>query len=37
MEKCCIVAQATDDKMGVACWIAKATDTYSEYVIFIAF
>jgi hypothetical protein len=33
--------QATDDKkiwlMGVACWITKATDAYSEYVIPIAF
>ena len=24
-------------RMCIACWIPKATDTYSEYVIFIAF
>jgi hypothetical protein len=24
-------------RMGVACWITKTTDTYSEYVILIAF
>jgi hypothetical protein len=33
--------QVTDDniarRMPVACWITKATDTRSEYVIFIAF
>ena len=33
--------QATNDnkiwRMGVACWITKATDAYSEYVIPIAF
>jgi hypothetical protein len=33
--------QATDDniiwRMRFACWINKATDTYSEYVILIAF
>ena len=33
--------QATDDntigRMGIECWITKATDTYSEYVIIIAF
>jgi hypothetical protein len=33
--------QATDDdivrRMRLACWITKATDTHSEYVIFIAF
>jgi hypothetical protein len=33
--------QATDDniirRMRFACWITKATDTYSEYVIFIVF
>ena len=33
--------QATDDnmiqRMRIACWIAKATDTHSEYVTIIAF
>jgi hypothetical protein len=33
--------QATDDnitwRMRIACWITKATDTHSEYVILIAF
>jgi hypothetical protein len=33
--------QATDDniirRMRFACWIAKATDTHSQYVILIAF
>jgi hypothetical protein len=33
--------QATDDniilRMSTACWIPKATDTHSEYVICIAF
>jgi hypothetical protein len=33
--------QATDDsiirRMGIACWISKATNTPSEYVILIAF
>jgi hypothetical protein len=33
--------QATDDNITrrtrIACWITKATDTHSEYVIFIAF
>ena len=33
--------QATDDNkvrlMRIACWIPKAIDTYSEYVILIAF
>jgi hypothetical protein len=35
------VGQATDDniirRMRIACWITKATDTHSEYVILIAF
>jgi len=33
--------QATDDntirRIRFACWVNKATDTHSEYVIFIAF
>ena len=33
--------QATDDiiirRMPIACWVTKATDTHSQYVIFIAF
>jgi hypothetical protein len=33
--------QATDDNitrgMGIECWIAKATNTHSEYVILITF
>ena len=33
--------RATDDstqrRMRISCWISKATDTHSEYVIFIAF
>jgi hypothetical protein len=37
----CTARQATDDniiqRMRVACWIIKATDTHSEYVILIAF
>jgi len=41
VEKYGRVRQATDDnkiwRLGVACWITKATDTYSEYVIVIAF
>ena len=41
MEKYCTVRQATDDnitrRMRFACWITKATDTHSEYVILIAF
>jgi hypothetical protein len=28
--------QMTVWHMGIACWIPKATNTYSEYVIFIA-
>jgi hypothetical protein len=35
------VGQATDDnitrRMRIACWITKATETHSEYVILIAF
>ena len=35
------VGQAIDNskiqRMGTACWINKATDTHSEYVMFIAF
>ena len=40
MEKHCIGKQARDDiirRMRFAGWIPKATDTHSEYVIFIAF
>ena len=40
MEKFCRAGQATDDnmvRMRIACWILKATDTHSEYVILIAF
>jgi hypothetical protein len=39
--KYCTARQATDDniirRMRFACWITKATDTHSEYVILIAF
>jgi hypothetical protein len=41
VEKYCTARQATDEniirRMRFACWITKATDTYSEYVILIAF
>jgi hypothetical protein len=41
VEKYGTVRQATDDniirRMLFACWITKATDTHSEYVILIAF
>jgi len=39
VEKYCRVEQATDDNMAHAhaCWIIKAVDTHSEYVILIAF
>ena len=38
MEKCGTAGQVTDDKMTHAlCWIRKATNTFSEYVIHIAF
>jgi hypothetical protein len=41
VEKYGIARQATNDKtilrMRVACWIAKAAHTHSEYVILIAF
>ena len=40
MEKCCRARQATVDDiiwgMCFVCWIIKATDTHSEYIIFIA-
>ena len=40
-EKYGTAGQATDDniirRMRFACWITKATDTHSEYVILIAF
>jgi hypothetical protein len=39
--KCVIARQATDNntvrRMRTACWITKATDTYSEYVTFVEF
>jgi hypothetical protein len=41
VEKYGTVRQVTDDniirRMRFVCWIPKATDTHSEYVIFIAF
>jgi hypothetical protein len=41
MEKYGGARESTDDnitrRMRVACWITKATDTHSEYVILIAF
>ena len=41
MEKYCRAGQATDESiirhMRIACWIPKATNTHSEYVILIAF
>jgi hypothetical protein len=41
VEKHGTARQATDDniirRMRFACWITKATDTHTEYVIFIAF
>ena len=41
VEKHCRARQATDDnvtrRMRIACWIIKATNTHSEYVIFIVF
>ena len=41
MEKYCTAGQATDDnivrRMRIACWIPKATNTHSQYVILIAF
>jgi hypothetical protein len=41
VEKYGTAGQLTDDniirRMRFACWINKATDTHSEYVIFIAF
>ena len=40
-KKYCTARQSTDDntirRMRIACWITKATDTHSEYVILIAF
>ena len=40
MEKYCRAGQATDDSiiwhMCIACWITKATNAYSEYVILLA-
>ena len=39
MEKYCRAWQATDDNTGVrfTCWVSKATNTHSEYVILIGF
>ena len=41
MEKEYIAGQATRDnltrRLRIACWIIKATNTHSQYVIFIAF
>jgi hypothetical protein len=41
VEKYCRAGQAADDNitwpMCIACWIPKATDTHSEYVILIVF
>jgi hypothetical protein len=39
MEKYCRGGQATDENMAhvIVCWISKSTNTYSEYVILIAF
>jgi hypothetical protein len=37
VEKYCIAGLATDDNMGTAFWITKATDRHAEYVILIAF
>ena len=41
MEKYCTSRQATDDNIirctRIACWILKATETHSEYVILIVF
>jgi hypothetical protein len=39
MEKYCTAGQAADEnimRMRTACWIPKATDTHSEYVILTA-
>ena len=40
-EKCGRARQATDDniirRIRIACWITKATNTHSEYVILTAF
>ena len=41
MEKFCRTRQAADDnmirRMRITCWIPKATDAHSEFVILIAF
>jgi hypothetical protein len=41
VKNCGTVRQATDDniilRICIACWLTKAADTHSEYVIFIAF
>jgi hypothetical protein len=41
VEKCCGAGESTNDnitqRMRIACWICKATNTYSEYAVLIAF
>ena len=37
VETCCTARQATDSNTRFACWMSKATDIHSEYVILIAF
>jgi len=37
VEKYYTAGHASEMPMRIACWIPKATDTHSEYVIFIAF
>ena len=41
MEKCCRAEQTAGDnirwRMSISCWITRATNTHSEYVIFSAF
>ena len=41
MGKYCAAKQATGDniirRMGIACWITKATEKHAEYVVHIAF
>ena len=39
VEKLCRVGQATDDNwhICISCWVPKSTNTYSEYLILIAF
>jgi len=37
VERYCTTGQATEMPMHIACWIPKATDTNSEYIILIPF